>query len=210
MLRWSRHAFASVVKQDGKHSSARCWMCGTPVDGRWALDDRTGLLTWRSWQDAATQALARMSDPRQGALLFIDLNRFKVINDRYGHLAGDMVLAAVADVLRSATRHGDLIGRYGGDEFVVLLTRCDVTDAREVAQRIVRGIRELVVAVTTVNGVAAAHVAGLSASIGVALTDAAPVLGELVLAADAALLASKEDGRQAEACAMGSRRGDDR
>ena len=75
---------------------ARCWMCGIPVDGRWALDDRTGLPIWRSWHDAANQALARMRGQRQGALLVIDLDRLKVINDQHGHIAGDMVLVRSA------------------------------------------------------------------------------------------------------------------
>ncbi|MEV8442139.1 GGDEF domain-containing protein [Actinosynnema sp. NPDC051121] len=171
-------------------------MCGTPVDGKWTLDDHTGLLSWRSWQDAAAQALARMRGRRQGAVLFIDLDRFKVINDRHGHMAGDKVLTAVANVLRSVTRHGDLIGRYGGDEFVVLLTRCDVTDARGVARRIGSKIGELVVPVTGASG-ATKHVAGLSASIGMVPADTAPTLEGLLLAADAALLESKNDGRQA-------------
>ncbi|GAA1291598.1 GGDEF domain-containing protein [Saccharothrix xinjiangensis] len=174
---------------------ARCWVCGSSWDDRSTLDDRTGLLTWRSWQDAAAGALAQIGSERRGALLFIDLDRFKAVNDRYGHLAGDMVLRAVADLLRSVTRRGDVIGRYGGDEFVVLLTSRGAGGVQGIVRHIAREIQELVVPATAVDGTAV-HVTRLSASIGLAFTHAAADLEELVRAADAALLTSKRNGWQ--------------
>lgn len=172
--------------------SGRCHSCGGPLDGRWALDARTGLLNWPSWtEEALKRSHGRL--PAE-ALLMVDLDHFKSVNDRFGHLAGDTVLLAVAEVLRSCTRHGDLLGRYGGDEFVVLLPGTGHAEAIAVAERIGQGIRELTVGAVAVEG-ARVTIRGLSVSIGLAVTDTPSDLRELLLAADTALLTAKRAGR---------------
>lgn len=94
-------------------------------------DGRTGTLTRDAWHARAATAL----DESRGraALLLVDIDHFKVWNDRYGHLTGDRILGEVAYAVRSALRHVDLIGRWGGDELAVLLAgraRRDVGDGR--------------------------------------------------------------------------------
>ncbi|OLT11405.1 hypothetical protein BJF78_26915 [Pseudonocardia sp. CNS-139] len=86
-------------------------------------DGKTGLLTAAAWHAQAERVLrrGRGEDGPQGVLV-LDLDHFKVVNDTHGHIAGDHVLAAVAGALRAEVREGDLVGRFGGEEFVVLLT----------------------------------------------------------------------------------------
>ena len=74
------------------------------------------------------------------AVLFLDLDRFKEVNDRYGHEAGNEILRAVADEIRSAVRASDVAARYGGDEFVVILTRTDLQGGARVAEALRAGI----------------------------------------------------------------------
>jgi diguanylate cyclase (GGDEF)-like protein len=77
------------------------------------------------------------------ALIFCDIDNFKVVNDRYGHLVGDDVLRRVGQVLAASIRRGDVAARYGGDEFAVLLLDADDTKALEVAERIRQRVGEL-------------------------------------------------------------------
>jgi diguanylate cyclase (GGDEF)-like protein len=86
-------------------------------------DMLTGLLNAHAFRLRCASALAR--GERQGALLFIDLNGFKPVNDRFGHAAGDHVLRQVARLLQAAAQEGDLVGRLGGDEFGLWLRRAD-------------------------------------------------------------------------------------
>ena len=100
------------------------------LEQRAAMDGKTGLLNAAAWHDKAERALRRAQ--RQGAaagVLILDLDHFKSVNDTYGHLAGDAVLAAVAATLRAEVREGDVVGRFGGEEFVVLLRDLDLTSA---------------------------------------------------------------------------------
>lgn len=84
----------------------------------------------------ALETLAiREASPRAGALLFLDVDHFKAVNDNYGHLAGDEVLKRVAAVLRNTLRGNDLVCRWGGEEFLVLLNGVDRTAALDVAER---------------------------------------------------------------------------
>src|SRR6185312_8514453 len=85
-------------------------------------DGKTGLLNAAAWHAQAERALRRASrhDGAKGVLV-LDLDHFKSVNDTYGHLAGDQVLAAVAAALRTEVRDRDLVGRFGGEEFVILL-----------------------------------------------------------------------------------------
>ncbi|ONI88983.1 hypothetical protein ALI144C_05635 [Actinosynnema sp. ALI-1.44] len=180
----------------------RCGTCGQPI-GFWAVDRLTGLLDRWGWDTYAPETLRHAHEQRQPlALLLLDLDHFKAINDRYGHVAGDMVLHAVAEVLRRSCRETDVVGRYGGhggDEFLVLLPTTNRDRASSVAARVLDGVRALQISVPDVDRGARTTLTGLSVSIGVALYVPArgmePVLADLVLEADAALLVAKREGR---------------
>jgi diguanylate cyclase (GGDEF)-like protein len=149
-------------------------------------DSKTGLLTCESWYRSAESALARFRRERsEAALLLIDLDHFKRINDRHGHLVGDRVLALVARQLLELTRGADLVGRFGGEEFCLLLGA-----GGEVARRTAERLRA---------AIAAAHVPGVetpvTASIGIALFDGQSSLADLLNRADESLYTAKRTGR---------------
>jgi len=134
-------------------------------------------------------------------LIMIDLDRFKEVNDSYGHLAGDAVLRTVADVIRDKTRDNDLACRYGGsagDEFLVLLPSTELDDALAVAERIRAGITSMSVTAKVTRELSAT-IEGQTASIGVAtysLGDLVELdLEDLMLDADVSLRAAKRHGR---------------
>lgn len=100
-----------------------------------AVDDLTGLVTYRVLRDRLANEIARSGRTGDSfAVLFIDLDGFKQINDSFGHRAGSDVLSAVGQVLQKAVRGTDVAGRYGGDEFVVLLARTDTEGAHRVGE----------------------------------------------------------------------------
>lgn len=104
------------------------------------IDLLTGLPNRRHWDEAATAELARhVRTRRPAAVLLIDLDNFKAVNDRFGHASGDDVLRSVAAVLRATLREIDTPARHGGDEFTVLLAEADARGARDVAERIREG-----------------------------------------------------------------------
>jgi diguanylate cyclase (GGDEF)-like protein len=132
------------------------------------------------------------------ALIIADMDHFKGVNDRFGHVAGDAVLQQAASVLRATTRVHDLLGRYGGhagDEFLALLPETNLATAMSVAGRIQYGIRAMQTRARTDRG--SIVIAGCTVSIGVAarLTGRAGGLIDLLLAADAALREAKHAGR---------------
>lgn len=102
-----------------------------------STDDLTGIANRRGIR-AAASALAESGQPF--AVLLFDLDRFKQINDSFGHDVGDQVLQSVSDCLREKTRFGDVIGRWGGDEFVVLLPDTSRRSAESIAARISRAV----------------------------------------------------------------------
>lgn len=159
-------------------------------------DCKTGLLTAGFWREEAGRELQRarrLAEPL--GVLMLDLDHFKSFNDRMGHLVGDQLLRAVADELRSETRPYDLVGRFGGEEFVILLPGVGTAQVEHIADRIRERISRLRVLVdgphdrpTTVDGI--------SVSIGAAVRpDDGDDIDHLVLAADGALLAAKAAGR---------------
>jgi len=107
-------------------------------------DAKTGLLTSLAWHQRAEQLLQDTSAAGSSAVvLMIDLDHFKTINDTYGHLVGDEVLTAVAQQLTQRLRAGDLLGRFGGEEFIVLLPDTNAAAGHEVAERMRRGLHTI-------------------------------------------------------------------
>ncbi|MFC0865310.1 GGDEF domain-containing protein [Sphaerimonospora cavernae] len=153
-------------------------------------DPKTGLLNAAAWQREADTEIGRAQ--RLGsplALILVDIDHFKKVNDTYGHLVGDQVLIQVAATLRSQLREYDVVGRFGGEEFVVLLPGADVSEARRVAERLRTRVGRMAVAaeqamvtVTVSAGVAIMNLHGAD-------------LIELLAAADLALYRAKELGR---------------
>lgn len=145
-------------------------------------DDLTGCLNRKGVMDLLATRVAERPDV---TVVFIDLDGFKRINDKYGHVTGDRVLEHVADLLRDAARPGDVIGRLGGDEFLVVCT--NVPD-RDDADRFARQLSTAV----EIDGATIA----LRASVGVhKVTDDAHDLDDVVARADAAMYASKLSAR---------------
>jgi diguanylate cyclase len=102
-----------------------------------STDGLTRLPNHTAWLEAVEREFARAKREAQpAAVLMIDLDHFKAVNDRHGHPAGDEVLRGVAEVLREALRQHDVPGRYGGEEFGVLLPRSDAASAEAIAERI--------------------------------------------------------------------------
>ncbi|MDN7813419.1 GGDEF domain-containing protein [Burkholderia gladioli] len=135
------------------------------------------------------QIKLRGADPAgQPFLILLDLDHFKSINDRFGHPVGDGVLVKVADALASQVRPGDLVARFGGEEFVVLLHAVDVAAALSLAERLLAAIRA--VAVFAADGTAVPVTASLGVASGSQLS-----LRQLLSHADLALYEAKRLGR---------------
>ncbi|MEY2451007.1 MAG: hypothetical protein QOD92_581 [Acidimicrobiaceae bacterium] len=153
-------------------------------------DSLTGLPNRLLFLDRLDHAMTRAHRDSQAApsVLFLDLDRFKLVNDGMGHDAGDELLAAVAARLRTALRPGDTIARFGGDEFVLLIESVtDRAQAEEIANRVLDCFEQPF----RVDG----EDLLVSASVGVAMFDPAHTAAELVRDADAAMYRAKAQGR---------------
>ncbi len=160
-----------------------------------SLDGKTGLLNATTWQSRAARAVRAARRARTGAgVLIVDLDHFKAVNDEHGHLAGDDVLAAVASALRSGVRGHDLVGRFGGEEFVVLVGALPPGQAGRVELDAVAERLRKQVARLTVPAVGGIVIDGLTASVGGACVGADDLDGAL-RAADVCLYAAKRGGR---------------
>ncbi len=154
-------------------------------------DALTGIYNRGAIIDLLQKALARHQRDRAGiALIFADLDHFKRINDEHGHLAGDAVLCEVSRRMARLLRPYDALGRYGGEELMVVLPACDGGKALEVAER----IRKAVCGEAVMTEFGALPV---SVSIGVAVLerDVSATLNHLIQCADQALYAAKNGGR---------------
>jgi len=149
-------------------------------------DPLTNVLNARAFSHELAQELGR--NRRYGrplALIYLDLDDFKSINDAHGHATGDAVLRLVADAMRSAVRQADIVGRLGGDEFAVLMPETDGDVAHAAATRLVTGIR------TVFRGTPS-----VTASIGVlAVSGTEAGTDELLRKADQAMYAAKRAGK---------------
>ncbi len=152
----------------------------TQVDNRMSFDRRYG----EEWKRCSRHGL-------ELCVLMIDLDRLKQLNDTYGHLFGDECLREVAVVLRrSISRNTDVIARYGGDEFIALLPGTDLSGAEQVAERLVKNIREIEIFYDH-------EAVSLTCSIGIscAVPDYNDDMDLLIRIADQALYAAKTNGR---------------
>ncbi|MBK0865272.1 diguanylate cyclase [Saccharopolyspora sp. HNM0986] len=161
-------------------------------------DGKTGLANALHWDRLARAELRRACARQQPtAVLLLDLDHFKRVNDEVGHMAGDAVLAAVALTLRGSVRKDDVVGRFGGEEFVVLLPTAAPEVARVVADRIRLAIAALSVPTRDTLG-EPRELCGVTVSAGVATSVRFGYeLGDLLAAADAALMQAKSAGRNA-------------
>ncbi|HEY3951985.1 MAG TPA: GGDEF domain-containing protein [Streptosporangiaceae bacterium] len=159
------------------------------------VDAKTGLLNAATWQREASIELSRATRTRTPlAVAMIDIDHFKQVNDTYGHLAGDAVLATLSATLRALLREYDIIGRFGGEEFAILLPQTDMVKAEQITERLRAKLAEITV--TTGTGAGAEAPLQVTVSIGVATLQATRRdLDELIAAADAALYRAKAQGR---------------
>ncbi len=174
---------------------ARRFMMHAQLMAQARVDTKTGLLNSSTWEAEASTELARairMHAPLSVAL--IDIDHFKRVNDTHGHLVGDVVLRAVTDAIREHLRNYDLAGRFGGEEFVVLLPQAGETDAVNIAERLRTHVASMRIPVNP-DVPDGTHVR-LTISVGVAaLDDTRRELTNLMAAADAALYQAKQSGR---------------
>ena len=152
-------------------------------------DSLTGLANRRLLVERLDQALRRsVLDRKTHALIFVDVDRFKSINDSLGHVTGDGFLVAIGGRLKAVVRSGDLLARFGGDEFVVLLEDVDaVSVATAAARRICAAVQESIVLPDGYELVA-------SVSVGVALTEPGKSADDVLRNADVAMYEAKARG----------------
>jgi diguanylate cyclase (GGDEF)-like protein len=156
------------------------------------IDALTGLFN-RRWIDDYFDRLLRRAkqqdDNNDFAILLADVDHFKIFNDRYGHLAGDQALRCVADALQENTRPTDIVSRYGGEEFLIILPNTNPQMAKSVAERIVEGMREQAVVMGETR------YPNITISVGIASLESDDNFDTLVEAADKGLFKAKENGR---------------
>lgn len=167
------------------------------------MDSKTGVLNPAGWHGRAEHELHRGAQRDEViGLLMIDLDHFKRLNDTHGHLAGDAALQVVAATITAEVRGRDVVGRYGGEEFVVLLPNIGAGDALEVAERVRVAVRQLAVPVPTSQAGTEPVTMRLSASIGLAIyPQSGTELRHVIEAADSALYEAKARGRNRVVCA---------
>jgi diguanylate cyclase (GGDEF)-like protein len=162
----------------------------TDAESRAQIDPLTGVLNRRSFADRLDAACLRAQ--ARGlpiTLLFIDLDHFKLINDNFGHAAGDACLKAIIAPIQAELRQSDVIGRYGGEEFVVILSSADVNSAQPIAERIRKRVSD-------VNIEGYGRPIRVTCSIGIASSDMLGVWGDqLITQADQAVYQAKRSGR---------------
>jgi diguanylate cyclase (GGDEF)-like protein len=154
------------------------------------VDGMTGLFNRRHFLSLAEIEWGRYQRHwRPMSLLVLDIDGFKSINDRFGHYAGDHVIAQVADICRKHKRKSDIIARFGGEEFLILLPETQLAAAQRVAERLRRQVEAREFLITP-------HAINTTISIGIAEANRAmDSIFDLIKCADQALYAAKESGR---------------
>ena len=148
-----------------------------------ATDALTGQLNRRSLEEA----LRRLDgEGTPYAVAFVDLDHFKILNDTHGHAAGDRALRHFSTIAESSVRTGDMVCRFGGEEFLMVYVGCDVTEAAPIVHRLRN---------TLASSIAAAGVPPFTVSVGMADSTYAPYAAEVIAVADEALLVAKREGR---------------
>ncbi len=163
------------------------------------MDSKTGLLNAGTWEREAASEIARAVRTRSPlALILIDVDHFKIVNDLHGHLAGDKALRAIAHVFRIFLRDYDLAGRFGGEEFAVLLPQTSAADARHIAERVRLHIADTPIRISDDPAAVPVHI---TVSMGVAALGqtwqrtTGSQLTDLLAGADRALYQAKNEGR---------------
>jgi diguanylate cyclase (GGDEF)-like protein len=177
--------FVTLLQRSFRHAQ---------LAGEARIDGKTGLLNAATWQrEAHTEITRAVRTSTPLALAMIDIDHFKAVNDTYGHLAGDAVLAGISAAMRGLLRDYDIVGRFGGEEFAILLPHTSTAEARDIAERLRVRLAKIITPVT--DGTESVPLR-VTVSIGVAsLEDARRDLGDLLAAADSALYEAKRSGR---------------
>jgi diguanylate cyclase (GGDEF)-like protein len=152
-------------------------------------DHLTGLLNRRTFMDNAVTLCTKQAKRNEPvAMLMFDLDHFKSINDRFGHTVGDEVLRLFGRVVRASTRMDDIIGRFGGEEFIAIVPG-GLESANKIAERVRASFENA-------GATVAAHAIGATVSIGAAISyDPVKSIDALIARADAALYRAKHEGR---------------
>ena len=171
-------------------------------------DELTGLYNRRELNRLLLDEVNRYHRYRRpAALMLVDIDHFKLVNDTYGHQAGDMVLRRVADLMQSQLRASDRVARFGGEEFAIVLPETTAAEAQDVAEDLRRSIAAQ--RCKYVSGDGASAELAVTVSLGVAgLLDDMGGVDDWVEAADAALYFSKRTGRNKTTCSVPPERGE--
>ena len=182
---------------------ARRFMMHAQLLEKSRIDTKTGLLNVSTWESEAEREIARAVRTRSPlALAMIDIDHFKAVNDTYGHLAGDKALRAISGALGEQLRSYDLAGRFGGEEFAILLPQTREDQALRIAERLRTHVAGMTIGVG--EDAATGPCIRLTVSVGVAALDRiGPELTDLLAAADAALYLAKQAGRNQTRIATG-------
>lgn len=202
---WARLTMTEVVDHNGDGPYAivmledisESYRLSNELSYQASHDALTDLLNRRAFEHRLASTLGRArSEHTQHVLCFVDLDRFKAVNDTSGHGAGDQLLRQLAKLIRSGVRDGDVVARLGGDEFGLILENCDLPTARPLAEKLRKSIEQF-----TFTWEGRQHRIG--ASVGLAAIDRhAPDISALMRAADIACYRAKRQGRN-QVCEAG-------
>ena len=179
-IQLSLHLMRAISSERQARLDASYQACHDPLTG---LPNRVLML--EQLEELIEQR--RQGEGGDVAVLFIDIDRFKWLNDAYGHAAGDELLVAVSTILKRSVRHSDLVGRLSGDEFIVISRGSSPQAGADLARRIIEAIR----APIRVAGIEVSH----SASVGISFSDESDSASILIENADMAMYEAKKLGR---------------